>query len=76
MSKRALVAMLAALAIALAAGVVATAKQSGEHSPGVRQPARVGAAGDRQVRHRTSTRPRPTATRSSRVTSRTWGGTS
>jgi hypothetical protein len=34
MSKRALVAMLAALAIALAAGVVATAKQSGDHSPG------------------------------------------
>ena len=33
-SKRALLAMLAALAIALAAGVVATAKQSGEHSPG------------------------------------------
>jgi hypothetical protein len=32
-SKRALVAMLAGLAIALTAGVVATAKQSGEHSP-------------------------------------------
>ena len=32
-SKRAVVAMLAALAVALAAGVVATAKQSGEHSP-------------------------------------------
>ena len=33
-SKRALVAMLAALAVALAAGVVATAKQSGDHSSG------------------------------------------
>ena len=33
-SKRALVAMLAALAVALAAGVVATAKQSGDHSRG------------------------------------------
>jgi hypothetical protein len=33
-SKRALLAMLAALAIALAAGVVATAKQSNDHSSG------------------------------------------
>src|SRR6185312_5209616 len=33
-SKRALLAMLAALAVALSAGVVATAKQSNDHSPG------------------------------------------